>query len=93
MPKLAHETGVDEKARTFNEWSHIVACAMRRYDNQRAQPDEPEHRSTFSKTFSKLVSNGSSEQCMSYLKLLENLLVYASKTGHEPPDSDLRLQF
>src|SRR6184192_2936270 len=24
VPKLARETGVDEKARTFDEWSHIV---------------------------------------------------------------------
>ncbi len=25
MPRLARETGVDEKARTFDEWSHIVS--------------------------------------------------------------------
>ena len=25
MPKLARETGVDEQARTFDEWSHIVS--------------------------------------------------------------------
>jgi len=25
VPKLARETGVDEKARTFDEWSHIVS--------------------------------------------------------------------
>jgi len=25
VPRLARETGVDEKARTFNEWSHIVS--------------------------------------------------------------------
>ena len=25
VPRLARETGVDEKARTFDEWSHIVS--------------------------------------------------------------------
>ncbi len=25
VPKLARETGVDEKTRTFDEWSHIVS--------------------------------------------------------------------
>src|SRR5213594_5107311 len=25
VPKLARETGVDEKARTFSPWSHVVA--------------------------------------------------------------------
>ena len=25
VPKLARETGVDEQARTFDEWSHVVS--------------------------------------------------------------------
>ena len=48
---------------------------------------------TFSESFSRGVSNCLSEQCKSYLILLENLLDLTSKTGHESPDSDPRLQF
>jgi len=33
VPKLARETGVDEQARTYEEWSHIVTlCYARRLD-------------------------------------------------------------
>src|ERR1035441_3189473 len=27
VPRLAHETGVDEKARTFSPWSHVVSLS------------------------------------------------------------------
>ena len=50
------------------------------------------NRKTFSESFSKRVRNGSSEQSPSYLILFEKSHIFASKTGHEPPDSDLRLQ-
>ena len=50
------------------------------------------NRKTFSESFSKGVGSGSSLQWTSYLLLFENLLKFASKTGHEPPDSDPRLQ-
>ena len=51
------------------------------------------NRKTFSESFSKRVRNGSSLQWPSYLILFEKSHIFASKTGHEPPDSDLRLQF
>ena len=50
------------------------------------------NRKTFSESFSKWVRNGSSLQRPSYLILFEKSHILASKTGHEPPDSDLRLQ-
>src|SRR5437879_10274041 len=50
------------------------------------------NRRTFSKSFSKGVRNCSSLQWPSYLILFEKSHILASKTGHEPPDSDLRLQ-
>jgi len=51
------------------------------------------NRKTFSESFSKWVRNGSSLQRPSYLILFEKSHIIAPKTGHEPPDSDLRLQF
>ena len=51
------------------------------------------NRKTFSESFSKGVRNGSSLQWPSYLILFEKSRILASKNGHEPPDSDLRLQF
>jgi len=51
------------------------------------------NRKTFSESFSKWVRNGSSVQRPSYLILFEKSHILASKNGHEPPDSDLRLQF
>src|SRR5438132_2448217 len=50
------------------------------------------NRKTFSESFSKWVRNGSSLQQPSYLILFEKSHILAPKTGHEPPDSDLRLQ-
>src|SRR2546427_2959213 len=48
-------------------------------------------RKTFSESFSKWVRNGSSLQRPSYLILFEKSHIFATKTGHEPPDSDSRL--
>jgi len=45
------------------------------------------NRKTFSESFSKRVRNCLFESYTSFLNLLGNLLVFASKTGHEPPDS------
>src|SRR5437762_9204490 len=53
----------------------------------------PMNRKTFSESFSKWVRNGSSMKWPSYLILFEKSRILASKNGHEPPDSDLRLQF
>ena len=50
------------------------------------------NRKTFSESFSKWVRNGSSLQRPSYLILFEKSHILAPKNGHEPPDSDLRLQ-
>jgi hypothetical protein len=47
---------------------------------------------SFSKTFSKGVSNGMHLKWQSYLLLFENMIVLSLKTGHESPDSDPRLQ-
>src|SRR5947207_3590716 len=47
---------------------------------------------TFSESFSKWVRNGSSLQWPSYLILFGKSRNFDSKNGHEPPDSDLRLQ-
>lgn len=47
---------------------------------------------TFSESFSRGVSNCLFEQCKSYLHLLGKPLNLIPKTGHEPPDSDPRLQ-
>ncbi len=47
---------------------------------------------SFSKTFSMGVSTGLHLKWQSYLILLENMLVFNLKTGHESPDSDPRLQ-
>src|SRR5437667_7004852 len=52
----------------------------------------PINRKTFSESFSKWVRNGSSLQRPSYLILFEKSHILAPKNGHEPPDSDLRLQ-
>ena len=51
------------------------------------------NREIFSKSFSKRVRNGSSLQRPSNLILFEKSRILAPKNGHEPPDSDLRLQF
>ena len=50
------------------------------------------NRETFSKSFSKGVRNGSSLQWPSYLILFGKSRTFEPKNGHEPPDSDLRLQ-
>src|SRR5439155_26792138 len=47
---------------------------------------------TFSKSFSKGVRNCSSKQCQSTLNLFGKLRNFQPQTGHEPPDSDLRLK-
>jgi hypothetical protein len=60
--------------------------------NCEAQNGRPTIGESFSKTFSRWVSNGSCQPCMSYLHLLGNLRILELKNGHEPPDSDLRLQ-
>jgi hypothetical protein len=47
---------------------------------------------TFSESFSRWVSNCSSKQCQSTLNLFAESRNFEPKTGHEPPDSDSRLQ-
>src|SRR5439155_21150400 len=49
-------------------------------------------RKTFSESFSKWGRNGSSLQRPSYLIFFEKSHIFATKTGHEPPDSDARIQ-
>ena len=51
------------------------------------------NRKTFSESFSKRVRNGSSLQWPSALNLFGKSRNLEPKNGHEPPDSDLRLQF
>jgi hypothetical protein len=46
---------------------------------------------TFSKIFSKAVSNGLHLKWQSYLLLFENMIDFTPKTGHESPDSNPRL--
>src|SRR2546421_12961465 len=50
------------------------------------------HRKTFSESFSKWVRNCSSQQRQSTLNLFGTSRNFEPKNGHEPPDSDLRLQ-
>ena len=59
--------------------------------NREAHNGRPTRGESFSKTFSRWVSNGSCEPCMSCLHLLGNLRILGPKNGHEPPDSDPRL--
>src|SRR5256885_3699021 len=48
-------------------------------------------RKTFSESFSKWVRNGSSMQWQSTLHSFGKSRNFDPKNGHEPPDSDLRL--
>ncbi len=50
------------------------------------------NRKTFSESFSEGVRNCSSKQCRSTLNLFGKSRNLEPKNGHEPPDSDLRLQ-